>query len=139
MIKNSKASFDGWFWAEVWNGSSPTTSMNFVNPFQYPNAGYGLVCLRCHSSAEKERTFASLNNIEGAPGWPLQYRVDDSWRSEQAPLPPKTCGSGTPTFIDMLESRAALIPGQPRQEQQETIPPLLFPEHQKNAAIQRSS
>jgi hypothetical protein len=36
----------------------------------------------------------------------------------------------------MLESRAALIPEQPRQEQQETIPPLLFPEHQKNAAIQ---
>jgi len=137
MIKNSKASFDGWFWAEVWNGSSPTTSMNFDNPFQYPNAGYGLVCLRCHSSAEKERTFASLNNIEGAEGWPLQYRVDDSWRSQQAPLPPKTCGAaGASTFIDMLESRAALIPGQPRQEQQETIPPLLFPEHQKNAAIQ---
>ncbi|HEY2469246.1 MAG TPA: hypothetical protein VGI45_15600, partial [Terracidiphilus sp.] len=136
MIKNSKASFDGWFWAEVWNGSKPSNSMNFDNPFQYPNAGYGLVCLRCHSSAEKEGTFASLNNIEGAPGWPLQYRVDDSWRSQEAPLPPKTCGAGTSTFIDMLESRAALITEQPRQEQQETIPPLLFPEHQKNAAIQ---
>jgi hypothetical protein len=25
MIKDSKSSFDGWFWAEVWNGSSPRT------------------------------------------------------------------------------------------------------------------
>jgi hypothetical protein len=41
MIKNSQASFDGWFWAEVWNGNTPSNSMNFNNPFQYPNAGYG--------------------------------------------------------------------------------------------------
>ena len=135
MIKNSKASFDGWFWAEVWNGSSPTTSMNFDNPFQYPNAGYGLVCLRCHSSAEKERTFASLNNIEGAPGWPLQYRVDDSWRSQEYPLPLKTCGGGS-SFINMLETRAALLSPKPQTEQEKTIPPVLFPEHQKNAVIQ---
>ena len=136
MIKNSKGSFDGWFWAEVWNGTNPTNSMNFNNPFQYPNAGYGLVCLRCHSSAESQHTFASLSNIEGAPGWPLQFRVDDSWRSQQAQPPPHTCGSG-PTLINALESRAAaLLSQKPPQEGQEAIPPALFPEHQKNAAIQ---
>jgi hypothetical protein len=132
MIKDSKSSFDGWFWAEVWNGSSPSNSMNFDNPFQYPNAGYGLVCLRCHSSAESQHTFASLSNIEGAPEWPLQYRVDNSWRTEESKLPPKTCGAG-PTLIDAVESRAALLP---QKSPQEAIPPALFPEHQKNAAIQ---
>jgi hypothetical protein len=105
--------------------------MNFNNPFQYPNAGYGLVCLRCHSSAESQHMFASLSNIEGAPEWPLQFRIDDSWRSQQAPLPPKTCGAG-PTFIDLLESKAALL----SQKPEEAIPPSLFPEHQKNAAIE---
>jgi hypothetical protein len=135
MIKNSKASFDGWFWAELWNGSTTTKSMNFNNPFQYPNAGYGLVCLRCHSSAEKERTFASLNNIEGAPGWPLQYRVDDSWRKDGHPLPSRMCGGGSP-FISMLEDRAALLEQKPQIDQEKTIPPALFPEHQKNAVIQ---
>lgn len=135
MIKNSKASFDGWFWAEVWNGSKPSNSMNFDNPFQYPNAGYGLVCLRCHSSAESQHTFVSLTNIEGAPGWPLQFRVDDSWRSQQSPLPPRTCGFG-PTFIDLLEARKELPSERPRLEHEEAIAPALFPEHEQNAAIE---
>jgi hypothetical protein len=66
---------------------------------------------------------------------PLQFRVDDSWRSQQAQLPPKTCGFG-PTLITVLESRAALLSQKPQQEREEAIPPALFPEHQKNAAIQ---
>jgi len=135
MIKNSKASFDGWFWAEVWNGSKPSNSMNFNNAFQYPNAGYGLVCLRCHSSAESQHTFASLSNIEGAPGWPLQFRVDNTWRSTTAPLPPKTCGFG-PTMIDLVQSQAAPLERRQRMENEEAIPPALFPQHQQNAAIQ---
>jgi len=135
MIKDSKASFDGWFWAEVWNGSKPANSMNFNNPFQYPNAGYGLVCLRCHSSAESQHTFVALNNIEGSPGWPLQFRVDDSWRSTSAPLPPKTCGFG-PTLIDLVESERAPLEARQRLEHEEAIPPALFPEHEQNAAIQ---
>src|SRR5215472_3866888 len=91
MIKNSAKSRDGWFWGEVWN--SETFPMNFADPFQYPNAGYGLYCLRCHSSAEKEHTFSTLSNIKGAPGWPLQFRVDDSWMTSPA-KPPGTCGHG---------------------------------------------
>jgi hypothetical protein len=91
MIKNSKASRDGWFWGEVWN--SETFPMNFTDPFQYPNAGYGLYCLRCHASAEKEHTFSTLNNIKGAPGWPLQFRVDDTWMTIPAKAP-GACGHG---------------------------------------------
>ncbi len=91
MIKNSAASRDGWFWGEVWN--SETFPMNFADPFQYPNAGYGLYCLRCHASAEKEHTFSTLNNIKGAPGWPLQFRVDDSWMTIHAKVP-GACGHG---------------------------------------------
>jgi hypothetical protein len=92
MIKKSSASKDGWFWGEVWN--SQQTPMNFTDPFQYPNAGFGLYCLRCHSSAEKEYTFSTLNNIKNAPGWPLTYRVDDSWMTSSAKMPGK-CGAGT--------------------------------------------
>src|SRR5215472_9881333 len=91
MIKNSAASRDGWFWAEVWN--SETYPMNFTDPFQYPNAGYGLYCLRCHASAEKEHTFSTLNNIKDAPLFPLQYRVDDSWMTIPAKAP-GGCGRG---------------------------------------------
>jgi len=135
MIKNAKASFDGWFWAEVWNGTDASNSMNFNNRFQYPNAGYGLVCLRCHSSAESQHTFVSLSNIEGAPGWPLQFRVDDSWRSTAAPLPAKTCRQG-PTLIDMLRTETTPLEERPRLQHEEAIPPALFPEHEQNAAIQ---
>ena len=82
MIKKASASKDGWFWGEVYEG------MTF-DDFQYPNAGFGLYCLRCHASAEKESTFSALNNIKGLPGEALQFRVDDSWR----PPPPKGLGS----------------------------------------------
>jgi hypothetical protein len=91
MIKNKAATRDGWFWGEVWN--SETYPMNFTDPFQYPNAGYGLYCLRCHASAEKEHTFATLKNIKDAAGWPLQFRVDDSWMTIPSKLP-GGCGRG---------------------------------------------
>jgi hypothetical protein len=42
--------------------------------------GFGLYCYNCHASAEKELTFSSLNNIQGHPGEPLTFRVDNSWR-----------------------------------------------------------
>ena len=137
MIKSPKGAFDGWFWAEVWNGSKPSNSMKFDNPFQYPNAGYGLVCLRCHASAETQHTFVSLSNIEGSPGWPLQFRVDDSWRSQTAPPPPPTCGFGPKTtLIDLVENAQTPLENRPRLEHEEAIPPSLFPEHEQNAAIQ---
>jgi mono/diheme cytochrome c family protein len=79
MIRRAAASRDGWFWAEVW------TTM-FANPpskTAYQNAGFGLYCLRCHGSAERDATFASTTNIKGFPGEPITFYVDDSWRTPQ--------------------------------------------------------
>ena len=113
MIKNAAASRDGWFWGEVWN--SETFPMDFNNPFQYPNAGYGLYCLRCHASAQTEHTFSTLTNIKGAPGWPLQYRVDDSWIADPS-KPPGACGHGN-SGADPVAGAA-------------------FPTHAQNAALE---
>jgi hypothetical protein len=114
MIRNAAASRDGWFWGEVWN--SDKSPMDFNNKFQYPNAGYGLYCLRCHASAEKELTFSTLNNIKGAPGWPLQFRIDDTWMSTPEKPPSAQCGHG-PSAADPHLGAA-------------------FPDHAQNATLE---
>jgi hypothetical protein len=103
MIKDAKGSKDGWYWAEIWKDQ---TIDNHNPPFSVPNAGFGLYCFRCHTSAEKEFTFASLVNIKGFPGQPLSYFVDLSWAPQASPTPevahqgkpPPTSGP-TPTEI----------------------------------------
>jgi len=77
MIKDAKGAVDGWFWAELWKDMPLDTPGNL----QYPNAGFGIYCTRCHASAEKEHTFSALNNLAGFPGFPLTFRVDDTWRT----------------------------------------------------------
>lgn len=84
MIKDSKGSKDGWYWAEIWKDQ---TIDNHNPPYSVPNAGFGLYCLRCHTSAEKDFTFASLTNIKGFPGQPLSYFVDFSWAPTPTPTP----------------------------------------------------
>jgi mono/diheme cytochrome c family protein len=77
MIKDAQGSKDGWFWGEFFD------TMTFDDdrfPFQYPWAGFGLYCLRCHATAEREHTFATLDNVEGFPGRPLTFADDGSWR-----------------------------------------------------------
>ncbi len=89
MVKDSKGSHDGWFW------SNPGRDQKVVEnhkDFSHPISGFGHYCLRCHASTEtpgadptsanNEYTFASLRNIEGYPGEPILFRVDDSWRKE---------------------------------------------------------
>jgi hypothetical protein len=83
MIRNSKASHDGWWWAELYGGMKPGGT-------SYPNAGYGLYCLRCHSSAQKALTFSSERNIKSFPGDPISFFVDDSWRT---PAPAAVAGT----------------------------------------------
>ena len=81
MIKDTRGSKDGWFWGEFFE------DMRFDDdqfPFQYPWAGFGLYCVRCHSTAEREHTFAALNNIRGVPGQPLAFYDDGSWRTSAA-------------------------------------------------------
>src|SRR6185436_4245246 len=78
MIKDSKGSADGWYWAEMWEAQCVD---NNNPPFAVPYAGFGLYCVRCHASAEKEHTFTYSKNIKGFPGDPDSYFVDLSWAS----------------------------------------------------------
>ncbi len=88
MVKDSSGSHDGWFW------SNPGAD---AKPFDYhaknaePYSGFGMYCIRCHASTQSpdaaapddprnEYLFISLRNIEGFPGEPILFRVDDSWR-----------------------------------------------------------
>jgi len=78
MIKDSKGAQDGWYWAEMWDAQCVD---NNKPPFAVPYAGFGLYCVRCHASAEKEHTFTYSKNINGFPGDPDSYFVDLSWAS----------------------------------------------------------
>ncbi len=59
MIKDAKGSRDGWFWGELWTQPSLMPFDDHAYAFNYPAAGFGLYCTRCHGSAEKESTFKS--------------------------------------------------------------------------------
>ena len=62
MVKDKQGAYDGWYWSY----HSPNYAPD--NPeIDYPDSGFGLYCLRCHASAEKESTFATLKNVEGDP------------------------------------------------------------------------
>jgi hypothetical protein len=91
MIKDSKGAQDGWYWAEIWDAQCVD---NNNAPFAYPYAGFGLYCVRCHSSAEREHTFTYPKNIAGFPGDPDSYFVDLSWVS--SPLTPHSSGPALP-------------------------------------------
>jgi len=98
MIKDSKGSKDGWYWAEIWKDQ---VIDNNNPPYSVPNAGFGLYCLRCHTSAEKDFTFASLSNIKDFPGQPLSYFVDLSWvPPPSATATPETARMGKPPPIN---------------------------------------
>jgi hypothetical protein len=101
MIKDAKGSKDGWYWGEFWDTQCVD---NNQPPFAVPYAGFGLYCLRCHASAEKEHTFSYARNIKGFPGEPDSYFVDLSWASAPAPHPappPPPCGA--PAESDAIE------------------------------------
>jgi hypothetical protein len=62
MVKDQKGAYDGWYWSYHAPNYAPD------NPgTDYPDSGFGLYCLRCHASAEKESTFATPKNVEGDP------------------------------------------------------------------------
>ena len=102
MIKDSKGSQDGWYWAEIWDAQCVD---NNKPPFAYPYAGFGLYCVRCHASAEREHTFTYANNIKDFPGDPDSYFVDLSWASApvsgHAPAPPQPCGEAADSDRDV--------------------------------------
>src|SRR5262245_24453393 len=91
MIKDSKGSQDGWYWAEMCDSQCVD---NNDPPFAVPYAGFGLYCVRCHASAEHEHTFTYSKNIKGFPGDPDSYFIDLSWAS--APVTPHSAAPAQP-------------------------------------------
>lgn len=85
MVRDSRASHDGWFWGWFgWNDWQPDWPQRAQN-HDYPFMGFGQYCTNCHASA-KEHTFSSLKNIKGEPGEPLvffsqNFFLDPSWQS----------------------------------------------------------
>ena len=76
MVRDRNGSKDGWFWG--YHGTGEGVDGNDY-PFNYPDAGFGQYCVRCHASAENLFTFSALRNIAGEAGNPVSYFVDDSW------------------------------------------------------------
>ncbi len=95
MIRRSSASHDGWFWGEVYVGMFDAPKTKYQASASYPWAGFGIYCLRCHSSAETAFTFSSLENIAGFPGTPITYADDGSWKTKLAAMlaPPQPVAS----------------------------------------------
>ncbi len=85
IIRDSSASKDGWFWGYHDTGEAVDGN---AYPFNYPDAGFGQYCVRCHASAANEFTFSALRNIAGEPGNPVSYRVDNSWIDPSAAQTP---------------------------------------------------
>ena len=73
MVRDRSGSKDGWFWG--YHGTGDGVDGNEY-PFNYPDAGFGQYCVRCHASAEKLFTFSALRNIAGEGGNPISYLVD---------------------------------------------------------------
>ena len=99
MVKDSRGSHDGWFWSNPYANDAnperrPVPYDNHEYPFNHPESGFGHYCVRCHAATQSpdisspdrnnEFTFSSLRNIQGFPGEPIIFRVDDSWREEAA-------------------------------------------------------
>ncbi|WP_299555771.1 hypothetical protein [uncultured Tateyamaria sp.] len=87
MVKDSQLSHGGWFFASVYFADKDDMKArkpvidNFQPPYSPPlGAGGDGMCMRCHASAAEELIFSALENIEGYPGEPLIFRVDESWR-----------------------------------------------------------
>jgi len=93
MVKAGDGAHDGWFWAgpgapRMVDGQLQTIEQAIAGQLDdyanVPGAGFGLTCIRCHASAEKDLTFSALKNIKGfLPDENLlSFRVDNSWRNK---------------------------------------------------------
>lgn len=103
MVRDDKGSADGWYWSEIWQGQQFDSN---APPFTVFNSGFGLYCLRCHGSAEKELTFTSTTNMKGFPGSPLTFRDDGSWRPAWPPAATKQTADATPATTAVTSPHA---------------------------------
>lgn len=131
MIKDSAASKDGWYWSYYDQSVKPDDPNKY--PYDYPNSGIGLYCVRCHASAASELTFSSLKNIKGFPGDPITFRVDDSWIT---PAP-----AHAPTTVSTASNGDSEDPGSHEKLSVNTdlpVPMEILPAHIPNPLFQRT-
>jgi hypothetical protein len=89
MVRDSKGSYDGWFWGWYgWPGSGWAVDWPAAQSSPYPAMGFGQYCTNCHASARDNSTFSALKNILGEHGEPLvflsqNFFLDPSWQSLQ--------------------------------------------------------
>ncbi|MFZ7092692.1 hypothetical protein [Primorskyibacter sp. 2E233] len=107
MVKDSKLSHGGWFFASVYfaNKDDMKARKPVIDAFQPPyspplGAGGDGMCMRCHASAAEELIFSALENVEGYPGDPVIFRVDESWRD----LPKQQLPAFGADLADMIKS-----------------------------------
>lgn len=86
MVRDAAGAKDGWYWAEFSRSGDQAHNGPLVH-LNYPDAGFGQYCVRCHGSAKHQSTFSTTRNIKGFPGEPIRYRVDDSWREGAVAAP----------------------------------------------------
>ncbi|MBB6209215.1 cytochrome P460 family protein [Novispirillum itersonii] len=89
MVRNSKASHDGWMWQLIFLPKGPP--FNAPTLFSYAQPGDNF-CLSCHAAADnKQVTFSSLQNLQGAPqqySWIYQVQPGVfATQPEQSPAP----------------------------------------------------
>jgi hypothetical protein len=66
MVKDSKGSWDGWFYSDGGPLQKPTHE--HAAKFFDPNAGFALSCINCHATTDNpESTYSSLRNVTDAP------------------------------------------------------------------------
>jgi cytochrome c553 len=88
MIRDSSASWDGWYWGS-YNAGQAIDDPAYYDPkkgFRPSHSGFSTYCLRCHAAPEDHLTFSSKENIKGQEGNPIQYTYDQTWD----PLPQAT-------------------------------------------------
>lgn len=85
MVKTKDHSKDDWLWVSA-SPANKGESIEAAIERQLDdydhilNTGFGLYCMRCHASAEKEYTYSDLHNITGDNA--LEFRNDNSWRNK---------------------------------------------------------
>ncbi len=118
MVKDSKLSWDGWYWADLVNPSprnpnatpTPLPGGGCAEP-QIQFNGAGLYCLNCHASAiANQGTYSSTAYIDppseaGAGAFPdTTAMIEDMHNVSSRQLPGASAAEQVPKFVDRLPS-----------------------------------
>ncbi|HYG74957.1 MAG TPA: cytochrome P460 family protein [Planctomycetota bacterium] len=107
MVKDSRGSWDGWFYSDGGPLQKPTHE--HAASFFDPNAGFALSCMNCHASADnRESTFSSVRNVFRDP---IQHLTSVSAEGlKKGPLNPADIHNSSVHTRNNLRSRAEPVP-----------------------------